>query len=116
MRTMLLAAALLAGCAPGPPGAAASVEVVDGIVLPGWPRAVERHIARACFPGPGPAAGVLLGVSVDILGYVRAAGPARAGDAGPFADRVIYDMLTTNCGRLSVPETPVRALVRVRPA
>ena len=116
MRTMLLAAALLAGCAPGPPGAAASVEVVDGIVLPGWPRAVERHIARACFPGPGPAAGVLLGVSVDISGHVRAAGPARAGDAGPFADRVIYDLLTTNCGRLSAPETPVRAFVRVRPA
>ena len=59
---------------------------------------------------------MLLGISVDVFGYVRAAGPARAGDAGPFADRIAYDMLTTNCGHLSAPETPVRALVRVRPA
>ena len=80
--------------------------------------AVGCHIARACVLGPGPAAGVLLGISVDAFGDWQrgAVGPARAVDAGPFADRVAYDMLTTNCGHLSAPETPVRALVRVRPA
>ncbi len=113
---LALAAGLLAGCADaGLPGARARVEVVDGVVLPGWPRAVERHIARACHPGPGPAGGVLMDVVVDPIGSVRVAGPAMPREAGAFSARMAYEMLASNCGRFSPPETPVRALMRVFP-
>lgn len=113
---LLLGAGLLAGCAlSGPPVVGAAVEVVDGVVLPGWPRAVERHIARACNPGPGPSGGVLMDVAVDPFGYVRVAGPAAPREGGPYSGQVALALLTSNCGHFSAPETPVRALIRVYP-
>ena len=117
MRCWVLAAGLLAGCAqPGPPGSPATVEGVQGVVLPGWPRAVERHIERTCHPGPGPARGALLDVGVDIFGFVRFVGPAIPQEAGPFGARAAHEMLSSNCGHFSAPETPVRALIRIHPS
>ena len=114
---VLLGAGLLAGCVQPPfPAAVARVEVVEGVVLPGWPRAVERHIARACNPGPGPARGVLMNVTVDPFGYVRVAGPAAPQEAGLFSGQVAVALLSSNCGHFSAPETPVRALIRFYPA
>ena len=113
----MLAAGLAAGCTEfGQPGSAATIEGVQGVVLPGWPRAVERHIARACYPGPGPASGALLSVGVDIFGFVRVVGPAVPQEAGPFGARVAYILLSSNCGHFSAPETPVRALIRIYPS
>ena len=117
MRGWIVAAGVLAGCAPlGPPGSPATVEGVQGVVLPGWPRAVERHVERACYPGPGPAGGALLDVGVDVFGFVRFVGPAVPQQAEPFGARVAALMLTSNCGHFSAPETPVRVLLRVFPS
>lgn len=113
----LLAAGLAAGCTGlGPPGSSATVEGVQGFVFPGWRRAVERHIARTCYPGPGPAGGALLDVGVDTFGFVRIVGPAIPQEAGPFGARVADILLSSNCGHFSAPETPVYALIRIYPS
>jgi len=121
MRCWVLVAGLLtaglSGCAGiDLPGSPATVEGVQGVVLPGWPRAVERHIERTCHPGPGPVGGALLDVGVDIFGFVRVVGPAVPQEAGPFGAQVAYEMLSSNCGHFSAPETPVHALIRVLPS
>ncbi len=60
--------------------------------------------------------GALLDVSVDTFGFVRFVGPAVMQEVGPFGARVAYEMLSSNCGHFSAPETSVRALIRVLPS